>query len=182
LTATARVPIPCIVSRPDGRSGFTAGEVKSGLRGRAVPDNVRRVRAQGKCHREQTAAARCVPTAARVKRCGKSAPRRRQRRWHGKPHREQDRIGAARGLGAKAQRTSRSVSRPAVRVGCWRRRVTGVQEEWPSRMRACSHAIQNPAYRLADLYLRASGAIPPDARQVLSTTKFSWPPALWHTA
>ena len=33
--------------------------------------------------------------AARVKWCGKSAPRRRQRRWQGKPHREQDQVGAA---------------------------------------------------------------------------------------
>src|SRR5579862_8659975 len=33
---------------------------KSGLHGRAVPDNVRRVRAQGQCHREQTAAVRSV--------------------------------------------------------------------------------------------------------------------------
>ena len=32
---------------------------------------------------------------ARVKRCGKSAPRVRQRNRHGKPHREQDRIGTA---------------------------------------------------------------------------------------
>jgi hypothetical protein len=31
----------------------------------------------------------------RVKGCGKSAPRRRQRRRQGKPHREQDQIGAA---------------------------------------------------------------------------------------
>ena len=36
-------------------------------------------------------------------------------------------------------------------------------------MRACSHAIQNPAYRLADAYLRASGAIPPGARQALAS-------------
>jgi len=44
------------------------------------------------------------------------------------------------------------VSDLAIRVGCWRRRVTGVPEEWPSRMRAhCPHAIQNPAYRLADV-------------------------------
>ena len=171
MTAAPNAPIPCIVSRPDGRSGAhrkVAGEVKSGLHGPAVPDNVRRVRAQGKCHREQTAAVRCVSAAVRVKRCGKSAPRRRQRRWHGKPHREQDRIGAARGFGAQAQRTSRSVSRPAVRVGRWRRRVTGAQEEWPSRMRACSHAIQNPAYRLADAYVRAPGANPPGARQLLA--------------
>jgi hypothetical protein len=33
--------------------------------------------------------------AVRVKRCGKSAPRRRQRRRQGKPHREQDQVGAA---------------------------------------------------------------------------------------
>src|ERR1051325_1372312 len=31
----------------------------------------------------------------RVKGCGKSAPRRRQRRRQGKPHREQDQIGVA---------------------------------------------------------------------------------------
>ena len=30
-----------------------------------------------------------------MKRCGKSAPRCRQRRWQGKPHREQNRIGMA---------------------------------------------------------------------------------------
>src|SRR5437016_9192907 len=38
------------------------------------------------------------PTAicrARLKWCGKSAPRLRQRRRHGKPHREQDQIGTA---------------------------------------------------------------------------------------
>src|SRR5712691_7277981 len=33
---------------------------------------------------------------ARVKRWGKSPPRDRQRKRHGKPHREQDQIGAAR--------------------------------------------------------------------------------------
>ena len=38
----------------------------------------------------------CI-SAVRVKRCGKSAPRSRRRERHGKPHREQDRIGAARG-------------------------------------------------------------------------------------
>ena len=36
---------------------------------------------------------RSVLAEARVKRCGKSAPRCRQRQRHGKPHREQDRIG-----------------------------------------------------------------------------------------
>src|ERR1041385_1935566 len=37
---------------------------------------------------------------------------------------------------------------PVVRVGCWRRRVTGVPEEWPSR--GGDTALQNPAYRPAD--------------------------------
>ena len=64
---------------------------------------------------------------ARVKRCGKSAPRFRQRKRHGKPHREQDRIGAAR------EQSRDLCPDPAVRVGCWRRRATGVPEEWPSR-------------------------------------------------
>ena len=36
---------------------------------------------------------------ARVKRCGKSAPRPWQQGRQGKPHREQDRIGAAGGMG-----------------------------------------------------------------------------------
>jgi hypothetical protein len=67
--------------------------------------------------------------AARVKRCGKSAPRLRQRRRHGKPHREQDRIGAARG------EIPGSMSGSAARVGCSRRRATGGPEEWPSRAR-----------------------------------------------
>jgi hypothetical protein len=30
------------------------------------------------------------------------------------------------------------------------RRATGVQEEWPSRLRLAPQAIQNPAYRPAD--------------------------------
>src|SRR3954467_2780081 len=65
--------------------------------------------------------------AVRVKRCGKSAPRFRQRKRHGKPHREQDRIGTAR------EQSRDLCPDPAVRVGCWRRRVTGVPDEWPSR-------------------------------------------------
>ena len=57
-----------------------------------MPDNVRRGRPQGQCHRKQTAR---PPGQARVKGCGKSAPRDRQRKRHGKPHREQNRIGAS---------------------------------------------------------------------------------------
>src|ERR1700753_3885458 len=49
---------------------------------------------QGKRHRNETAYR--PKAAARLKRCGKSAPRLWQQRWHGKPHREQDQIGTAR--------------------------------------------------------------------------------------
>ena len=67
---------------------------KSGLQGDTVPVNNRRGRPQGKCHRKHTAERLCGG-AARVKWCGKSAPRRQQWRWQGKPHREQDQVGAA---------------------------------------------------------------------------------------
>ena len=65
---------------------------------------------------------------ARVKGCGKSAPRRRQRWWHGKPHQEQDQVGVAR---ANCDGPGR-VSEAAARVGRARRSVTGVPDEWPS--------------------------------------------------
>ena len=78
--------------------GFPAGGGKSGLHADTAPDNVRRGRPQGQRHRKQTAGRKAkAPGPARVKGCGKSAPRRRQRRRHGKPRREQDRIGAMRG-------------------------------------------------------------------------------------
>ena len=62
----------------------------------------------------------------RVKRWGKSPPRERQRKRHGKPHREQDQIGAAR------RATGKAGFRAAARVGRARRSATGVPEEWPS--------------------------------------------------
>ncbi len=64
-----------------------------------------------------------------MKGCGKSAPRKRQRKRHGKPHREQNRIGTARRaiLGIRVSpgscRPGRLLEAPA----------TGVPEEWPSR-------------------------------------------------
>ena len=70
--------------------------------------------------------------AARVKRCGKSAPRRRQRRRQGKPHREQDQVGAA---GIPVRRECRADLRAAARVGRTRRSATSVPEEWPSPFR-----------------------------------------------
>ena len=95
--------------RPDAPGGG-----KSGLQGSTVAANGRRGRPQGKCHRDQTARAG-QPAKARVKRCGKSAPRSWQQGRHGKPHREQDRIGAA-GRRAQARRPGGILA--AVRVGC----------------------------------------------------------------
>ena len=96
--------MPSSASRPDGRRLKNGG--KSGLHTDTAPDNVRRGRPQGKRHRKQTAgplAARPSSGKARVKGCGKSAPRGRQRRRHGKPRREQNRIGATRGATGAAR-------------------------------------------------------------------------------
>src|SRR5450432_1538647 len=73
----------------------------------------------------------------RVKRCGKSAPRVRQRKRHGKPHREQDRIGTATRVVRCEAKTPQGYVRLAVRVGCSRQRANVVPEEWPSRI-ACA--------------------------------------------
>ena len=104
---------------------------------------------------------RSVSAAVRVKRCGKSAPRPRQRGRHGKPHREQDRIGTTSG------RKLAGPSGPVVRVGCARRRATGVPEEWPSR--GGPAALQNPAYRPADTSNGGSAEKPPGPRQFQSS-------------
>jgi hypothetical protein len=73
---------------------------------------------------------RCIGRPVRVKRRGKSAPRRRQRRRQGKPHREQDQVGAAGIRGAIPR--CRASLRTAARVGRMRRSATSVPEEWPS--------------------------------------------------
>jgi hypothetical protein len=120
-----------------------------------VPDNDRRGRPQGKCHRKQTAppinrpAGKTGPAGrfvggARVKRWGKSPPRDRQRKRHGKPHREQDRIGMARGA------TLRAVSGPPsglVARGAWQH-APKMNGRHVSASKG-AEAIQNPAYRPA---------------------------------
>jgi hypothetical protein len=103
-----------------------------------MPANGRRGRPQGQCHRKQTARARSARANGRVpqvraKRCGKSAPRPWQQGWQGKPHREQDRIGAAAMWGISIPIRSQGSSRPAARVGRVRRVARRVPEEWPSR-------------------------------------------------
>lgn len=122
-------------SRPDSRRAQAGRKVRA-PQGK-VPGNAWAARADGKCHREQTAERRLRACVARVKRCGKSAPRRRQRRRHGKPHLEQDRIGV-RWRGPRR-----------TRVGRWSRRASVGLEEWLSGARGDARVAQNPAYRPA---------------------------------
>ena len=65
-------------------------------------------------HRRSRAVLHGTAWEARVKWCGKSAPRRRQRRRQGKPHREQDQVGmAGRKAGGVSAPPSGSVARGA---------------------------------------------------------------------
>ncbi len=108
-----------------------------------MPANGRRGQPQGKCHRKQTApplvrlaSVACIQRwsrsngGVRVKGWGKSPPRDRQRKRHGKPHREQDRIGTVR------RETFGGGFQPTVRVGCVRHPATDAQDEWPPRSAA----------------------------------------------
>ena len=81
------------------------------------------VKPQGKCHRKQTAAAWKHP-AARVKGWGKSPPHPRQRGWHGKPHREQGRIGVAGSAARGSPRSADAGAFPPRRPG-WPREACG---------------------------------------------------------
>ena len=169
---------------------------KSGLHGRTVPDNVRRgpVPAQAGGNLRESATESRPPLrisaqreqAARVKGCGKSAPRRRQRRRHGKPHREQDRIGTARSESFRDRCLDL-----AVRVGCIRRRATGVAEEWPSR--TCGVRAQDALCcvpyktRLTGRLISEGGSVgtPPGPHQFCRVTdRSSSDPgvACWHRA
>ena len=140
--------IPCqTVGWPlSGRLSGRREGGKSGLHGGTVPGNARRGRPQGKCHRNTPPSPVVHGTAlrgrthgtawaARVKWCGKSAPRRRQRRRQGKPHREQDQVGAAGGACPTRAGAAGRACRAAARVGRARRSATNVPDEWPSSPR-----------------------------------------------
>ncbi len=150
LTRAAKARIHWRVSRPDGRSRKcrkAAGEESPGS-----IDMRCRITSGGGDPRESATENEPLPPCeeVRVKRCGKSAPRIRQRRRHGKPHREQNRIGTAtRSVRARAI-TPQGDVRLAVRVGCSRPCASMVPEEWPSRIVRKDGALQNPAYRPAD--------------------------------
>jgi hypothetical protein len=95
---------------------------------------------------ESTPPARLGKTerAVRVKRCGKSAPRSRQRERQGKPHREQDQVGAAgtpERSGAPGEPSRRRSGRSHEALGNERPRGMAI----PAHARA--RAGQNPAYR-----------------------------------
>ena len=168
LTGAARSHVRGTRGWPDGRGrGFSPGRGKSGLQGEMAAGNARPGQPEGKRHREETAAG-AIP-AARVKRWGKSPPRRRQRRWHGKPRQEQGQIGIARGLAPRV-----SPAR-AVRVGCPSPPATAGPDEWPS---AAAKPSQNPAYRpsarlVTDRRRRSSGDLPGAGRARGGVNNFS---------
>ena len=97
----------CVVATGHGHNLRAGG--KSGLHGNTVAANGRRGRTQGKCHRKQTALR--LRRRARVKGCGKSAPRGWRQSWQGKPHREQDQIGVAGRVWFAAWRRARFQAR-----------------------------------------------------------------------
>ena len=157
LTQPLTTPMPRRVSRPDGRSGKcrkAAGEESPGsidIRCRitsgggdpreSATENEPPAFACGSCERQ-----------VRVKRCGKSAPRVRQRSRHGKPHREQNRIGTA----TRAVRESDNAAGrcQARRPG---RLLEAMCKHCPRgmavtyRLAQAGGALQNPAYRPADI-------------------------------
>ena len=137
LDAGAPKPHAGCVSRPDGRSryGRKAAEEES-----PGSIDIRCRITSGGGNPRDSATENEPPSFAltgfrrvRVKRCGKSAPRVRQRSRHGKPHREQDRIGTATRAVRESDNTRGGDVRLAVRVGCSRQCANIVPEEWPSR-------------------------------------------------
>jgi hypothetical protein len=135
----------------------------------------------GQCHRKQTAR---TPRGVRVrvKRCGKSAPLRRQRRRHGKPHTEQDQIGNESGSNAGTRRPGAAApkgrpGKPPRRAKLAGVRFTGRKFRVGRYTRAPQQCVaqrngrprQNPAYRSACCHgpgfpMRRAGAFKFSAR------------------
>src|SRR5687768_9407488 len=124
------------------RAGRPPPTIRRGRKVRApqdrVIDSIDRPQGSGKCNRKQTAVAEVAPretekatAAVRVKRCGKSAPAAGATRlaWQTPPGARPSRTSALR---AQARGARAGPARCGVRVGCWRRRATGVLEKWPS--------------------------------------------------
>jgi len=109
--------------------------------------------------------ATCGEGAVRVKRCGKSAPRLRQRRRHGKPHREQDRIGTARSSPLRERKRSSGSMSGSGRPGRLLKAPGNRRRRGMAVTRGASLASQNPAYRPADALQWGSAETPPGPRQ-----------------
>ena len=162
--------IPSALYYYGSREGQAAARERLGVRGRKVrtpqgrmPGNPRAAQADGKCHRKHTAG-RCsvfggeLPGnslknasafSVRVKRQGKSLPRHRQRRRHGKPHPVQGQIGAESRWPASSKKLG-PTEFPA-RVGRLRSAATRFPDRWLPRessfLTARRFVRQNSAYR-----------------------------------
>jgi len=119
------------------------GEESPGSTKDTVTDNIRRGRPQGQRHRNDTAYR--PKAAARLKWCGKSAPRSWQQGRHGKPHREQDQIGTARNPFPDS-RPGRS------------REVRGNAHPRGMAIHRGQPRGQNPAYRPSDVFFALAPA------------------------
>jgi len=103
-----------------------------------VVGNAHRAKAQGKCHREQTADGSATSgPQARVKRCGKSAPLAWRHAGHGKPHREQGQIGD--------DGVARAEKSPGLAARVARQRATS--DKWPRPFGVTGFGLR-PARRL----------------------------------
>ena len=106
-----------------------------------------------------------------MKRCGKSAPRIRQRNRHGKPHREQDRIGTAT-RECSLQKSDNTAGRCQARrpgrllEATCKRCPRGMAVTY--RLPQAGGALQNPAYRPADVFENEGfGANTPDPSPII---------------
>ena len=117
---------------------------------------------------ESSLPARVSDLRVTVKGCGKSAPRAWQQGRHGKPHREQDRIGAAQDL-----RGSGASLLLVARVGCLSLHASAGLEEWSPISRkgvdrtrltgplTCPRHCEERS-DAANQSLRSTGVLPPD--------------------
>jgi hypothetical protein len=144
LDISDSLALMCNASRLDDRCGLCAEESPGSMETR------RRITSGGGNPRESATESkppRDLP-AARVKGCGKSAPRGWQQTRHGKPRREQNQIGAAQG---SPQGDAGLVSRPPPGLVARGVSAMSVPDEWSSRGGKLTLSVQNPAYRPAGI-------------------------------
>src|SRR5262249_14678293 len=154
LTEVPRLPRFVLARRLDGRSPQRGEESPGSTEVRC------RVTPGGGDPRESAtestppACLRFTGRAARVKRCGKSAPRRRQRWRQGKPHREQDQVGVA----GAAERSATPGGPPRRRSGRSQEALGDGRPRGMAITAPDNGAGQNPAYtpagrvRMVDIF------------------------------